>query len=195
MGNQNERAQLKQRQERNIGDWFLQATEPTAVFTRHGDAARREPDVVYTISGRRLGVEVTVAYYDNAQAKVQRQLDQGEVRPGPNGVTKLGFWFGPDERIEAAVRRLLSEKCRKAYAMVDRLWLCIYLDAPLAEDSEAQILVALVRVPKPSPFERVFLGYHADVSDGGGFRVFELRTWRPDGCDLRCRFSGLQGFS
>ena len=53
------------------------------------------------------------------------------------------------------------------------MWLCIDLQAPLLEISEAKQLADAITVPVRHKFARIYFGFHALV-DRKGFTVFDL---------------------
>ena len=63
----------------------------------------------------------------------------------------------------------LDEKCANGYAG-DEVWLCIHLQAPLLEISEAEQLADAIIIPARHKFARIYFGFHA-LEDGKGFTV------------------------
>ena len=61
---------------------------------------------------------------------------------------------------------------RKRYSG-DEVWLCIDLQAPLLEISEAEQLADAITLPARHKFAQIYFGFHAHV-DKKGFTVFEL---------------------
>ena len=168
---------LKERYEIAIGDALLRALGLDAQLIGHG-ADGVEPDLIYQLAGKRVGIEIATAYYDNDQARVEWQLARGELPPDPSGITKIKSprdWTGePYKLIAARVQQELDDKCSKSYSGVDAAWLCIEQHAPLADVSETQRLVSRLKISTGHPFERIYLGMYAHIGDGGGFRVFDL---------------------
>lgn len=164
---------LKEQHEVAIGNALLRSLRCDGQFICHGEDDG-EPDLIYSIARRRVGMEIATAYYDNAQARVEWQLARGRLKPDPSGLTKIGFWSEPEKLIFSSVQRELEDKCSKIYSGVDALWLCIEQHAQLADVSETELLVKSVRIPTRHPFEHIYLGFHAYVGDGGDFRVYDL---------------------
>lgn len=67
---------LKEEHEITIADEFLKALGFTAKFIRHGKDGS-EPDVIHSIAGQTVGIEIVTAYYDEGQAKAEWQLARG----------------------------------------------------------------------------------------------------------------------
>ena len=168
---------LKEQHEVAIGNALLRSLGLDGHFIGHG-ADGVEPDLIYQIAGRRVGIEIPTAYYDDHQAKVEWQLARGDLQPDPSGITAImrpGDWVDEPRRLIASrVQRELDDKCSKTYSGVDATWLCVEQHAQLADAAETQQLASRVRVSALHPFERVYLGAYSHAGDGGGFRVYDL---------------------
>jgi hypothetical protein len=67
---------LKEQHEIAIGNALLAALGHKSEFVRHGlDGV--EPDVIYSVRQRTVGIEIATAYYDDSQAKAEWQLARG----------------------------------------------------------------------------------------------------------------------
>jgi len=168
---------LKEQHEIAIGNALLRELKLDAQWIRHGvDGV--EPDLIYQLAGKKVGIEITTAYYDEHQARVEWQLARGELRPDRNGfayIKKPREWTGePYKLIAASVQRKLDVKCSKSYSGVDAAWLCIEQHAQLADVSETLEMILHLRISAGHPFERIYLAMYAHVGDGGGFRVYDL---------------------
>ena len=164
---------LKEQHEIAIGNQLLRTLGHSCKFMRHGiDGV--EPDVIYSLAGRTVGIEVATAYYDHMQAKAEWQLARGISKFDSHGIAKIGSWVDPDKLISTQVQREIDDKCSKSYSGVDAAWLCIEQHAPLADVSETLDLVARLRIPREHPFEEIYLGAYVHAGDGGGFRVYDL---------------------
>jgi hypothetical protein len=166
---------MKEKHEFAIGNALLRTLGWDAKFRRHGEDGK-EPDLIYTLNGQTLGIEIATAYYDNKQAEVEWQLARGRIQPDSSGYTKIGTWDEPDEKIAANVQRELNDKCAKRYSGVDLLWLCIEQHAPIATVEGTLQLVRRLTIPPGINFHKVYLGLHASIGDGGGFQVFDVLT-------------------
>jgi len=166
---------LKEQHEIAIGNALLAALGYSSKFIRHGlDGV--EPDVIYSLAGRNVGIEIATAYYDHMQARAEWQLARGILKFDSRGIARIGSWVDSDKLISAQVQRELDDKCSKNYSGVDAAWLCIEQHAPLTDVSETLDLVARLKIPREHPFEQIYLGSYAHVGDGGGFRVYDLLT-------------------
>jgi hypothetical protein len=164
---------LRERHEIAIADALLSVLGFGSRFLRHGvDGV--EPDVIYEIDSRTVGIEVATAYCDSIQAKAEWQLARGISKFDSNGIAKIGSWINSDKLISAQVQRKLDDKCSKSYSGVDEAWLCIEQHAPAVDVSETVELVARLKIPREHPFEQIYLGSYANAGDGGGFRVYNI---------------------
>ena len=168
---------LKEQHEIAIGNALLRSLVVDALFLSHGDDGK-EPDLIYQISDKRIGIEVATAYYDDDQARIEWQLARGIIKPGPSKMTNIGFWAAPERLITARVQAEINDKCSKTYSGVDSTWLCIEQHAPAADVAETQQRAACLVIPSNNLFERIYLGFYAHAGDGGGFRVFDLLSPR-----------------
>lgn len=171
---------MKEQHEIAIGNALLRTLQVSARFLGHGND-EKEPDLIFQIDGRRVGIEVATAYYDDNQARIEWQLARGIIKPGPSKMTNIGFWEAPDKLITARVQSELYDKCSKAYLGVDSTWLCIEQHAPGADVAETEQRVSRLNIPSNHGFERIYLGFYAHAGDGGGFRVFDLLLPRAFG--------------
>jgi hypothetical protein len=169
--------EIKEQHELSIGNNLLRALGLNAQFTGHGSDGV-EPDLIYLHGGRKIGIEIATAYYDEDQAKKEWQSARGALKPDPSGIMKIkgpGDWTGePRQLIAVSVQQELNDKCSKKYSGVDEAWLCLEQHAPLADVSETQLLVSRLKVPSGHDFKRIYLVAHAHDGDGGGFRVYDL---------------------
>jgi hypothetical protein len=71
---------LKEQHEVAIGNALLKSLGYDGQFIGHG-ADGVEPDLIYLLAGRRIGIEMATAYYDDRQARVEWQLARGNMQP------------------------------------------------------------------------------------------------------------------
>src|SRR4030088_715606 len=126
---------LKEPHEIAIANAVISALGLSNTFLRHGTDGV-EPDVIYAIDGRTVGIEVATAYYDDVQAKAEWQLARGILKFDSHGIARIGSWVDSDRLISAQVQREVDDKCSKSYSGVDAAWLCIEQHAPAADVSE-----------------------------------------------------------
>jgi len=81
------RAADKFAHEKAVGDQLLENLKIEAKFERPGDPDKNEPDVIYKITEKIVGIEVAIAYYEDSDAKDaaeiaagEKPLDPGEIR-------------------------------------------------------------------------------------------------------------------
>jgi hypothetical protein len=162
--------EVKEGHEVAIGNQLLNALKLDGKFIRHGKDDG-EPDLIYSIEGKTVGIEIGTGRYHNEQAKIESQLARGELKSGRFG-TNIGVPNDQDKVIFSVLQRELNDKCLKSYSGGE-VWLCIDLQAPLLEISEAQQLAETITVPVSHRFARIYFGFHALV-DRKGFIVFDL---------------------
>lgn len=162
--------EVKEGHEKAIGNQLLRALKLDGKFLRHGDDDG-EPDLLYSLGGKTVGIEVATAFYHNKQAEIESQLVLGKLKAGRLG-TPLGVPNDQDKVILSVAQWELNDKCANRYAS-DEVWLCIDLQAPLLEISEAKQLADAITIPARHKFARIYFGFHALV-DGKGFTVFRL---------------------
>jgi hypothetical protein len=173
MGN---REETKRKHEKAVADQLLKVLTIDATFERLGNANNNEPDVIYKIGGRIVGVEVATAYYEDTDAKDEweiaageKSLAPGEIRPRSRGV--LG---NPDQMICERVQAELDDKCAKAYAGIGETWLCINEDAPLSDAASIAECVNNLRIPAGHRFAKIYLTYTAPAHEDGQYKVVSI---------------------
>ena len=159
--------EVQEGHEKAIGDQFLSALKLDGKFLRHGEDDS-EPDLLYSLEGKTVGIEIATAFYHNRQAEIESQLALGKFNSGRFG-TPLGVPGDQDKVILSGAQWGLDEKCANGYAG-DEVWLCIHLQAPRLEISEAEQLADAIIIPARHKFARIYFGFHA-LEDGKGFTV------------------------
>ena len=159
-----------------VADQLLMVEKINAAFERVGDANQREPDCIYKIEGRTIGIEVATAYYEDSDAQDEweiatgeRPLAAGEIRPSSGGVFE-----NPDESICDRVKGELRDKCGRAYIGTDETWLCINLDAPLSDAESITACVKELQLPPKYGFARIYLTYTAPEHEGGEYVAIRI---------------------
>ncbi len=156
--------------EKAIANQLLRALKLDGKFLRHGEDDC-EPDLLYSLDGKTVGIEIATAFYHNEQANIESQLALGKFKSGRFG-TPLGVPNDQDKVVLSRAQWELNDKCSKSYSG-DEVWLCIDLQAPLLEVSEAEQLADAITIPARHKFARIYLGFHA-LLDGKGLTVFDL---------------------
>jgi hypothetical protein len=70
--------QSKSKHEIAIGNNLLKFLQCDSQLLRHGKDDG-EPDLIYSLDSRTVGIEVTTAYYDDGQAKAEWKLARVQV--------------------------------------------------------------------------------------------------------------------
>ena len=160
--------EVKEGHEKAIGNQLLRALKLDGKFLRHGEDDG-EPDLLYSLEDRTVGIEIATAFYHNKQAEIESHLALGKLNSGRFG-TPLGVPNNQDKVILLRARWELNDKCAKRYS-ANEVWLCIDLQAPLLELSEAEQLADAITLPARHKFARIYFGFHA-LCDGKGLTVF-----------------------
>lgn len=163
------------RHERRTGDSLLRALGIQGDFMRHGDE-KSEPDLLYSIAGQTVGIEVTSAYYDDNHASAEWRADpvvvtaeNPEWRPYWSGECSVSL-------LAARAQRQLTRKTGKPYCGADSIWLCLHCDGAINDVAEYEVLAKSLHIPKAHVFQRLFLTVEANLFERGGFRAFDLQT-------------------
>ncbi len=95
------REEIKREHERAVADKLLKALEIDASFDKHGDPDKREPDLIYKIGGKTIGIEVTTAYYQQDDAKDSAEIatEEKSLRPDEIRPRSRGIFGSPDQKI------------------------------------------------------------------------------------------------
>jgi hypothetical protein len=154
----------------------LEVEKLGATFERAGDANQKEPDAIYKIGAKTVGVEVATAYYDEADAQDEWEIATGEhpLAPGEIRPSSTCIMGNPDQMICEAVQEELEDKCSKEYAGCDETWLCINMDASLSDAAPVAECVKALEIPPEHKFARIYLTYTAPEQEGGKFIAIRI---------------------
>jgi hypothetical protein len=162
----------KQAHEKAVADELLENLKIRAVGGWQGNPDKNEPDRLYRIDKKTVGIEIVTAYYTEEEAKItaevaaEKPLALDEIRVGE----VIG---GPDDAICDSIQENLNEKCAKKYSGTDETWLCINADATLTEMAAIEECVASLEVPE-NKFARIFVTVHKSEAEGGGLGLVEI---------------------
>ena len=167
---------IKQGHEKAVADQLFEVLRLNATYERNGDPNKNEPDVIYRVGGKTVGIEVATAYYEDTDARDaweiaagERPLAPGEIRPRAGSLLR-----NPDEMICARIQAELDDKCSKVYAGTDETWLCINQEAALSDAASVAECLKSLRVPTQRHFARIYLTYHAPLHDRTGYTVEKI---------------------
>ena len=167
---------IKQGHEKAVADQLFGALKAEATFERMGDPNKGEPDVIYKVGDKTVGIEVATAYYENSDAQDEWEIATGEdpLAPGEIRERSAGTLGNPDQIICERIQAELEDKAGKAYAGIGETWLCIEQDAALSDAESTEECVKTLRVPAAHKFARIYLTYDAPLHDGGGYKVVQI---------------------
>jgi hypothetical protein len=100
--------EVKEGHEKAIGNQLLRAVKLDGKFLRHGEDDD-EPDLLYSLGGKTVGIEIATAFYHNRQAEIESQLALGKLNSGRFG-TPLGVPGDQDKVILSGAQWGLDEK-------------------------------------------------------------------------------------
>jgi len=162
--------QVQERFERAVGDDFVRwynAVNGTA-FTFSGRAGEA-PDLVYRDGETPLHIEVSAAYYDDAEAALRWK----NLRLRPDAPDR-GSGINPDESLVAHINDVLAKKVAKAYGAA--CVLVLYVSPPVTTAEELEALLPRPMLPAGHSFEGVYLAgdFRVTRDSIGGYRVWRL---------------------
>ena len=153
--------QTKIQHERAVGDRFIRTyneIEGTGyVFSAHADDGEA-PDLVYLDRGRPLWVEVTSAYYDGDDARVQWGNARGDEDAPKEWSNHDGAVLknpDPEGQLIRNLNAKLADKCSKRYRQP--CLLVIYVSPGITTGKEFDELAKGIVVPKKHAFEGIYV--------------------------------------
>jgi hypothetical protein len=76
--------EVKEGHEKAIGNQLLRALNLDGKLVRHGKD-EGEPDLIYSLEGKTVGIEIATAFYHNKQAEI-------EIAPGAGQAQVRSIW-------------------------------------------------------------------------------------------------------
>ena len=176
-GTMRRREAIKKGHEKAVADQLLEVLGINATFVRNGDPNQREPDVIYTIDGRTIGIEVATAYYEDSDARDEWTVAAGEREFPPEGFEPRsgGVLNGPDQMICERVQAEVNDKCGKRYTGADEFWLCIEQRAALSDAASVRECVESLTVPPGHQFARLYVTYIAPLHESGAYTAVQFQ--------------------
>jgi hypothetical protein len=166
---------LKRAHEKFVCDELLKALNLDAQFVRMGNDSA-EPDALYRVEEKTLGIEIGTAYYDNSDARLEWTIARGERAFPEEGFEfrDRGVIHNPDNLICEKVQHEIDDKCSKRYAGTDEIWLCIEQRAALSDAESVAACIERLKIPGGHHFARIYIFYLAPHHDGGEYRVVQI---------------------
>jgi hypothetical protein len=151
--------------EKAVADELLDALKIKPLGSRAENPDKKEPDRIYRIDKKTVGVEVVTAYYTEEEAKAtaeaaaEKPIAEDEIREGE----LIG---SPNDSMCDAINKCLDEKCKKEYSGADETWLCIDADATITESAVIEKCVKSLKAPKHG-FTRLFVTQRKSANENG----------------------------
>lgn len=168
-----EKQSLKRQHEKAVVEDLMKCLEnQDPQFDRMGDD-KNEPDVIYSMGDKRVGVEVVTAYIDNDYAKLKWDFAKGK-RKDFNVVHSLPV--NSSDLLCSSIQETLKEKSIKSYKYsgVDEVWLCIEEQSPVSDIKSITDCINGIKVEK-NRFHHIYILQHSPLHDGGGFKAFRIK--------------------
>ena len=166
------RDKIKKAHEGAVADQLLEGLGIRPASSGHGDPDKNEPDRLYKIDQKTLGIEVVTAYYTEAEAKVAHKVAE---EPLAEDEVMMGEIIGgPDDAICESIKENLNQKCAKKYSATDETWLCINVEAGITEMAVIVGCIDSLEVPENHVFSKIFVTMHKSEADGGGLGLIEI---------------------
>lgn len=142
-----------------------------AHFLRMGEENEDEPDVIVSVEGQDIGIEVASVYHEGHEKDVW-SLRRGQKKPEDLEPYAI---FEPDARLQQRIQEEINEKCLHSYAGVEETWLCIHVDfSTVTAAAEIEMSLDLYQIPIRKYFTRIYILTHRTVSEGSGWALFQI---------------------
>lgn len=162
--------ELKASRENVLATRWLECTQTAYQALRPGKSGI-EPDIMADLGSSTLGIEVTVAYYGETDARVSWQAARHAAAKKPPAWFSTPILQEFDAELESQVKRLVAQKQTKKYSGFDRLVLLIHLEAMLTDDTFIDSMLPKIRATIGSTqFEEIWLMKHVAYT--------KYKSWR-----------------
>jgi len=166
------REKIKRAHEEAVADELLESLGIKPANGAHGNPDKNEPDRLYKIEEKTVGIEVVTAYYTEGEAKIAHEVAENPL--GENEFMMGEIIGGPDDAICESIKVNLKEKCTKKYSGTDETWLCINVEAGITEMEVIEECVDNLEAPQGHPFVKIFVTMRKSDAEGGGLGVIEI---------------------
>jgi hypothetical protein len=149
---ENQVNEVQAQRERSIGErfiiWYNDRRHASYRYVRRGDPA---PDLIFQDGATSLGVEVTEAFYDTADAKFKWKA----LRNEPDAPRT---WAGvePDEALASQVATQIAKKAPVAYG--SSCVLVVDVDPTVTNPIDLERLLPTVSLPVKHSFQGIYVG-------------------------------------
>ncbi|MEI7603787.1 MAG: hypothetical protein WCJ19_02095 [bacterium] len=164
---------LQKEHERRICNLLLNLEKIKNIFQRYGND-KGEPDILYSINGKLIGIEVTTIYYNNEYAKFEWMTALGKEITLFN-VNNINFNINYENEVYTRLRQNIKSKCSKKYIGIDESWLCLEERGPLTYYRILQHCINQIIIPRNNNFTKIFiitLGSSMFKKNYEAFRIF-----------------------
>lgn len=146
------------RHEKYIADNFIKLYDPAYQFVGWGDD-HGQPDILYQKGSEVLGVEVTTAYYSDAELKLRN----------------AGRLHNPDAVLCDLVQERLDKKASKKYYGSSKVVLCIEAVDPLSDKRLIAKCAEQLFIPPEHPFREIFLLLKLPPHESGDYYLVKIK--------------------
>jgi hypothetical protein len=160
--------------EEAVADELLCELKIESSDARPGNPDKQEPDRLYRIGDKTIGIEVVTAYYTQGEAMITAEA-AAEKPIAPDEIREGEMIVSPDDAICDVIQDCLNQKSAKTYSGTDETWLCISADATLTESAIIEACVNNLEVPDHH-FSRMFVTLRKSENEGGGLALFEVES-------------------
>jgi hypothetical protein len=160
----------QEQHELTVGDAFIRwYNEHEGTEFTYASRGANPPDLVYRSKSKEMLLEITVAYYDPANATILWK----NARDLPDAADS---WMSknPDQKLIDSIDAALTKKCNKRYPANCVLVVNLYPAITAAEELDA--LIHQIKVPVGHPFVGIYLTgiFPISSNSSGGYHCWKL---------------------